>query len=335
MMNKTQIEYCDFTWNPVTGCLSNCEYCYTMPQLRRFAGDVRINKGSPQLIKESPKLYILPKPFKNPAGTVIPSPVGTTPTLHQYRLPMIARKQKPATILVCSQADLFEEWIPDEWIRRVFEACEAAPWHNYLFLTKNPQRYHDLLNAGNLPQQNNHWYGTTITEPGAPTFCAKGYNNFVNIEPLLKPFPTDVSIQTTWIILGVETGSRRGKVQPDRKWIQAIVNYCRHTGTLLFMKTSDELCEIWNREIIQELPDGLKRPPDIPIPHCRECEHCIIKPDGKRGSRCFCKMGSGKSESVPQHIEGRYTRTCPPWCRLRSGDNSVGQKWEHELLKNQ
>ena len=28
MMNKSLIEWCDFTWNPVTGCQHGCPYCY-------------------------------------------------------------------------------------------------------------------------------------------------------------------------------------------------------------------------------------------------------------------------------------------------------------------
>ena len=27
-MNKTNIEWCDYTWNPVTGCKRGCTYCY-------------------------------------------------------------------------------------------------------------------------------------------------------------------------------------------------------------------------------------------------------------------------------------------------------------------
>lgn len=36
-MNKTKIEWCDSTWNPVTGCLHNCEYCYARKIAERFA----------------------------------------------------------------------------------------------------------------------------------------------------------------------------------------------------------------------------------------------------------------------------------------------------------
>lgn len=36
-MNKTRIEWCDSTWNPVTGCKHGCPYCYA----RRVAGRFR------------------------------------------------------------------------------------------------------------------------------------------------------------------------------------------------------------------------------------------------------------------------------------------------------
>lgn len=37
-MNNTKIEWCDSTWNPVTGCLHGCEYCYAKKQANRFKG---------------------------------------------------------------------------------------------------------------------------------------------------------------------------------------------------------------------------------------------------------------------------------------------------------
>lgn len=35
-MNKTKIDWCDSTWNPVTGCLHGCEYCYARGITKRF-----------------------------------------------------------------------------------------------------------------------------------------------------------------------------------------------------------------------------------------------------------------------------------------------------------
>ena len=35
-MKKTKIEWCDSTWNPVTGCRHGCEYCYARRIAERF-----------------------------------------------------------------------------------------------------------------------------------------------------------------------------------------------------------------------------------------------------------------------------------------------------------
>ena len=37
-MQKSNIEWCDSTWNPVTGCKHGCEYCYARRIAARFGG---------------------------------------------------------------------------------------------------------------------------------------------------------------------------------------------------------------------------------------------------------------------------------------------------------
>ena len=39
MGNKTKIDWCDATWNPVTGCLHDCEYCYARRIAERFGAN--------------------------------------------------------------------------------------------------------------------------------------------------------------------------------------------------------------------------------------------------------------------------------------------------------
>ncbi len=309
MMNKSKIEWCDFTWNPVTGCLHGCPYCYARRQTQRFCGDVRLNKVSDQLQKDENGLYILDNPFKNQVtGKVIPYPAGLEPTFHRYRLPMPAQKKKPANIFVCSMADLFGDWVPDSWIEEVFKACDAAPWHNFLFLTKNPRRYSQLAASGDLPPE--HWYGFTITgteEP--PEQLYSNWQTFVSIEPLLAM--PDLGFlkydNLTWIIIGAQTGPGAKQNQPKREWVQSIVDECRKEGVPLFMK--DSLLEIWEDSLIREYPEQLQ-PKKVIIPHCKECEHIKATPQGKRGTRYDCDL-TGK------HIPGQNSRTSPPWCPRR------------------
>ena len=323
MMNKSKMEFCDFTFNPVTGCRTGCEYCYAAKQAKRFSGDVRLNKGSNQLQKDENGLYTLDRPFKNQSGKVIPYPVGFEPTLHRYRLTMPAQKKKPANIFVCSLADLFGAWVPDSWIEEVFKVCDAAPWHNYLFMTKYPQRYELMSSTLQLSCSRSFWYGTTVTRNAdldrIVFLPRKQHNQFINIEPLLEEIDISDIDFMDWIIIGVETGNRRGKVKPKREWIESIVRTARAADIPLFMKHSKELEEVWGEELIQELPARLIRPEDKPIPHCRECDYHKATErhyDSVKGTMMMnhiCQHGK-----TIQRVPGRYVRTSPPWCPLRS-----------------
>lgn len=256
MMNKSKIEWCDFTWNPVTGCRHGCSYCYAAKQANRFCGNALINKASGQLKAEN-GLWVLEKPFRNEADKVTPFPVKFEPVLHEYRLPMPAQKKKPAVIFVVSMGDLFGEWVPDAWIEKVFEAAQAAPWHTYLFLTKNPGRYIRLLVDGKLPARDNFWYGTTVTSPEQRFFYNSYYHTFLSIEPLLADFRGNMELpalmlKPDWVIIGAETGTRKDRVQPKPEWVQGLLDIYRAKGVPVFLK--DNLKPYWNGELIQEFP---------------------------------------------------------------------------------
>jgi len=92
-MNRTRIEWCDFTWNPVTGCYHGCDYCYARRIAHRF----------------------------------FPKTVGFNPYFWRDRLREPLALKKPARIFVCSMADLFGDWVPREWIEAVFETVRDCP----------------------------------------------------------------------------------------------------------------------------------------------------------------------------------------------------------------
>lgn len=254
-MNKTRIDWCDSTWNPVTGCLHGCEYCYARNISERFKarelgkfGEEKVN-GNYIYELNSPLLQIT----SNGACMKSAYPYGFAPTLHRYRLNDYIGKQG-RNIFVCSMADLFGLWVPDSWIEEVFKACEKAPQHNYLFLTKNPKRYEELGEKGVLPDSPNMWFGFSQTETINKSLYIPAGNIFVSVEPILKetrPCLTD------WVIVGAETGKRKDKVIPKREWIEQIVEDCRKYGIPIFMKSS--LADIWGEPLIQEFPKELKR----------------------------------------------------------------------------
>ena len=164
----------------------------------------------------------------------------------------------------------------------MFEACEAAPQHRFLFLTKNPGRYCHLERAGIMPKGDNFWFGATFDHsnwpghdgpheiPGRPTtfalhgkmvhdagdFYYPAYpekNRFVSFEPLLYDIGAHIgSTGAQWHIIGAETGNRKGKVATQREWVEHIVEYSDKNHIPVFMKES--LRGLMGDDFRQEFP---------------------------------------------------------------------------------
>ena len=268
MGNKTKIDWCDSTWNPVTGCLHDCEYCYARRIAERFNGHILDPIGNSVVVRDGrgkKPIYELDNPVSKVDGidrvlgskvSKAPYPFGFSPTFHRYKLDEPQRWKKPRTIFVSSMADLFGDWVPLEWIQEVFAACGKAPQHRYLFLTKNPKRYMELKLKGKLPKQ--HWYGTSVTRKDDRDFFAPGYNTFVSIEPILESFSGEKhaayrQMVQEWVILGAETGNRKNKIVPKKEWITELVDYYSQFGyTKFFMK--DSLRSLMGADFRQEFP---------------------------------------------------------------------------------
>ncbi len=158
---KTKIDWCDATWNPVTGCLHGCKYCYANRIAVRFGGATPDNK-----------LHALEELNRTTDGKPDPYPFGFAPTLHLYRLGEPKKWKTPKNIFVCSMADLFGRWVPDSWKFEVLAACAEAPQHRYLFLTKNPDGIepwndNEIYTAEKYPVRqlmtDNMWHGISWT----------------------------------------------------------------------------------------------------------------------------------------------------------------------------
>ncbi len=258
-MNQTKIEWCDVTWNPVTGCKHGCPYCYAKNVAHRFggwtSGDVTIhqNYGKTPAVLDSPMLIQRGNGKTYPA----PYPFDFEPTFHRYRLDEPEKMETPKTIFVCSMADLFGKWVPTEWIVSVLDACKRAPQHRYLFLTKNPSRYLELEHLALLPRGDNFWYGSTVTKPDDEALWVKDIDChwFVSLEPLHEGIDLskgNIKELPEWVIVGAETGNRQGKIVPEMEWLRKIAEDCASFDIPLFMK--DSLDGLWGGTLIRQFP---------------------------------------------------------------------------------
>lgn len=295
MGTKTKIDWCDATWNPVTGCLHGCEYCYARRIAERFGGCWRLdlppdtswrgNVGERKLMGDyarhnDGKCHVLDEPeiecavFDPPSGyrgKVKPYPYYFSPTFHRYRLGEPQSWKKPRNIFVCSMADLFGEWVPDEWIDDVIKATQRALQHRYLFLTKNPERYGEWLERfeegriSELDEVENCWFGASASNNAELERANRSSAQWVSIEPIRERIETDEDQfmefnpytgserkRWEWVVIGAETGNSKNKVAPKREWIDDIATACADYGTPVFMKES--LRDLMGDDFKQEFP---------------------------------------------------------------------------------
>lgn len=240
-MNKSGIEWCDHTWNPITGCRHGCSYCYADKMSLRFCGNMKRNMVQTDQYRMEGDLFVLDKPFMNEDGKPVIYPFGFEPTLHIYRYDTLDKLKQGQNIFVGAMADIFGEWVPDSWIDDILGICEKHPQHNYLFLTKNPERY---TQYGVPYGKENIWYGTTITcdaDAGRFNYLPAGCNTFVSIEPLMGDIVSKHNVmfrQVDWIIIGAETGHNKNKIVPELQWIKDIVVKADYNSVPVFMKDS-------------------------------------------------------------------------------------------------
>lgn len=206
-MNKTKIEWTDYVWNPVTGCEHQCPYCYA----RKMANRLKGRYG-----------YPVDEPFK--------------PTFHELKL-WDTFPKRPSKIFVSSMGDLFGEWVTAEWINRVLDVVRINYKHTFIFLTKNPKRYSEF----DFPK--NAWIGYSTTGTLHHKWDERHNDNikFVSIEPMKEPLNIRLNgyaqaINFDWLIVGKETGNRKGKYLFVNEWLDDVQDFTSKMGIPLFVK---------------------------------------------------------------------------------------------------
>ncbi|WP_457753933.1 DUF5131 family protein [Thermococcus sp.] len=223
-MNRTKIEWTDFTWNPVVGC-----YNYISENACRVGKHCYARKIAKRQKHRCKKCYRF------------------EPHIHPERLAEPYKLKKPSRIFVCSMGDLFGDWIPKEWIKLIIKVAEENPQHIFQFLTKNPKRYRKFKFPDNC------WLGTTVNHyldsyrAGYLTKL-KGKNiKFISFEPLyseIQVLPENID----WIIIGAQTNPT---LQPKKEWVDSLITLARKIGAAVFLKNNLN----YPRKI-QEFPAG-------------------------------------------------------------------------------
>jgi len=211
MATKSNIEWTEMTWNPVTGCVKvspGCKHCYaeTLSKRLKAMGVERYQNGFSVAMHED--LVELPMKWK-----------------------------RPRIVFVNSMSDLFQEQVPLTFIRRVFETMAQCPQHQFQVLTKRAERLAELANE--LPWSRNVWMGVSV-ESQEYTYRSRLLRavpaavRFLSVEPLLGRIDRLPLRGIHWVIVGGESGP--GARPMKQIWVENIFNQCRDHGVPFFFK---------------------------------------------------------------------------------------------------
>lgn len=265
-MNKTSIEWCDYTVNPirfrpfgsqrtVTMCQKispGCANCYAADITRRFW---------PKDADASPF----------PGYTAQGLASGNF-VLDEKLLQSVLRHKAPCRLFWGDMTDLFGDWVPDAWMQRILAVCALTPQIEHIFLTKRPDAMATLLgtqawtaklradavreraNLVSLDRGQGHFtdrsgfpmsnvilgcsvesqqYADERREPMA-ALAAMGWRTLVSYEPALGGVHWKGWEFLNWLISGGESGSKARPSNPD--WHRAARDFCAANEIPYFFK---------------------------------------------------------------------------------------------------
>jgi protein gp37 len=216
----SKIEWTDETWNPVTGCVKispGCKHCYAEKFAERFRGTV------------------------NPNGKLHVFNQGFDPMFRPERLATPLTWKTPRIVFVNSMSDLFGEFVPDEYIARVFEVMRATPQHTYQVLTKRADRLASWTKSAPWLATTPHiWLGVSVEDRkyGVPRIDrlrrATAATRFLSVEPLLEDVGVLNLAGIDWVIVGGESGPHARPMAPA--WARSVRDQCVAQGIAFFFK---------------------------------------------------------------------------------------------------
>ena len=211
MAKKTNIEWTQMTWNPVTGCTkvsTGCKHCYAEAMAKRLHA-----MGSPR--------------YAN----------GFRLTMHDDLVELPLTWKKPRRVFVNSMSDLFHDDVPLEFIQRVFATMNRCTWHQFQVLTKRPERLATV--AGSLNWTDNIWMGVSVENQryayrSQLLGSVPAHVRFLSVEPLVGRIEHLPLVGIHWVIVGGESGPHARPMDPS--WVDEIYEQCRRADVPFFFK---------------------------------------------------------------------------------------------------
>lgn len=219
-MSKSNIEWTEVTWNPVTGCdrvAAGCDNCYALAlakRLKAMGAEKYQNDGDPRT-----------------------SGPGFGVTVHPTALLQPYKWSGSRVVFVNSMSDLFHAKAPISFIRDIFDVIRETPQHTYQALTKRAHRMERV--ADRLDWPDNLWMGVSVEDASVTDRIdhlrrTPANVRFLSCEPLLSGIP-ELNLECIdWVIVGGESGPRARPMK--QAWAEDIRDQCVEAGVAFFFK---------------------------------------------------------------------------------------------------
>lgn len=239
MGEKTEIAWCDATFNPWIGCQkvsAGCDNCYAETLMDKRYHRVQWGPHG-ERVRTSESNWKQPLRWAKKAREA-----GTRPK-----------------VFCSSLADVFDNKAPDGARGDLFDLIASTPELDWLLLTKRPENFARYFPTGNWP---NVWLGVTAEDQAAydrrwPLLREqRGVAvKFISYEPAIGPLelPANDGRHPDWIICGGESGT--GYREMPEEWADSIRYECGVAGIAFFMKQMAGLRPIPHRLQVREFPE--------------------------------------------------------------------------------
>lgn len=263
-MQRTNISWADFTSNPIrarnvaTGkaghfCVKTspgCAHCYASEW-----NEKRYGTGLAYLPVNRDKVELY---------------------LNEGEIDAILKHRGLGRVFLCDMTDLFADFVPDEWLYRLFLTMDHSPNLTFQLLTKRPERMREWITGvqGKGWPLPNVWLGVSVEnqrmadERIEQLLRTPAAVHFVSCEPLLSSisFTRIDGLQgpycdwlrgevreincgeegvyarfkhLDWVIAGGESGLNRRPM--DIAWLEGIVQQCQRARVPVFVKQASAL----------------------------------------------------------------------------------------------
>ncbi|MGC8937154.1 MAG: DUF5131 family protein, partial [Candidatus Methanomethylicaceae archaeon] len=165
----------------------------------------------------------------------------------------LKKKFNGGIVFVSDMGDMFAETVPDDWIVRVLDHVRKFPSTEFLFLTKNPRRYHEFLDLfpensmlGATVETDDDSLAKAVSKAPPPSdrleamYLLKWDKKFISVEPIMEftdYFPIKIAeTKPSMVFVGYDNYGN-GLPEPSLQWTMWLMDELERRGIEVRRKT--------------------------------------------------------------------------------------------------